>query len=423
MEKIIHDMSKGKEVFFACNKAGTKEILTQHDIDDAWERLNRFAAYVQVAFPETVKTGGIIDSPIQLINETKAELEKAENVTIQGDLYVKRDDSLAVCGSLKARGGIYTVFKYAEDIAIKNGMLKITDNYAVLNNGEFKKLFSRYKISVGSTGNLGMSIGLSGSKLGFDVTVYMSEEAKSWKKNMLRNAGVKVIEFEGDYTSALKLARSEAAKEANTYFIDDEDSKELFLGYSAAYKTLIEQLKDENVVVDDAHPLIVYLPCGVGGGPGGITFGLKKALGDNVYCYFGEPTQMPCMALAMAKSRSDVSVYDIGLGNGTIADGLACSSPSVLAYDVMKGMLDGCFTIKDDHCLNLSGLLYKTSGIKAEPSSCVALGGVGKVPNQINNIENATHIVWLTGGSLVPDDEWIRIEQSSEYLYMPGPEM
>ena len=369
MEKIIHDMSKGKEVFFACNKNGTKEILTQHDIDDAWDRLNRFAAYVQAAFPETVKTQGIIDSPIQLINETKVELEKTENITIQGDLYVKRDDSLAVCGSLKARGGIYTVFKYAEDIALKSGMLKTTDDYAILNNEEFKKLFSKYKISVGSTGNLGMSIGLSGSKLGFDVTVYMSEEAKTWKKNMLRNAGVNVIEFEGDYTSALKLARKEAAQDPNTYFIDDEDTKELFLGYSAAYKTLLEQLKEKNIVVDDTHPLIVYLPCGVGGGPGGITFGLKKAFGDNVYCYFGEPTQMPCMALAMAKSRSDVSVYDIGLGNGTVADGLACSSPSVLAYDVLNGMLDGCFTIEDDHSLNLSRLLYKTSGIKAEPSS------------------------------------------------------
>ena len=409
MKKIIHDMSDGKEVFFACNKEKTRDILTQNDIEDAWERLNRFTAYVQVAFPETIKTSGIIDSPIQLINETKAELEKSENVTIQGDLYVKRDDSLAVCGSLKARGGIYTVFKYAEDIAIKSRMLKTTDNYAVLNNEEFKTLFSNYKISVGSTGNLGMSIGLSGSRLGFDVTVYMSEEAKMWKKNMLKDAGVNVIEFEGDYTSALKLARKEAAKDQNTYFIDDEDSKELFLGYSVAYKTLIHQLANKGIIINDMHPLIVYLPCGVGGGPGGITFGLKKALGDNVYCYFGEPTQMPCMALAMANSRSDVSVYDIGLGKGTIADGLACSSPSVLAYEIMKTMLDGCFTIEDEHSLELSRLLYRTSGIKAEPSSCVALGGVGKVLYQINNIENATHLVWLTGGSLVPDDEWIKL--------------
>ena len=408
MKSVIDVMSKGEEVFFCCNKQECEEILTQKDIDDAWERVQRFASYVKVAFPETEKTGGIIDSPIQLINETKKALENTENTKIKGDLYVKRDDSLAVCGSLKARGGIYTVFKYAEDIAIKHGVLKTTDDYAVLNTPEFRKLFSQYKISVGSTGNLGMSIGLSGSKLGFNVTVYMSEEAKAWKKNMLKKAGVNVIEFEGDYTSALKLAREDASKDSNTYFIDDEDSKELFLGYSVAYKTLVQQLKNEGVIVDDKNPLIVYLPCGVGGGPGGITFGLKKTLGDNVYCYFGEPTQMPCMALAMAKSESNVSVYDIGLGKGTVADGLACSSPSVLAYDIMKGMLDGCFTIADEHSLNLSRILYKTSGIKAEPSSCVALGGVGKVSCEIENIRSATHLVWLTGGSLVPEEEWIK---------------
>ena len=409
MENTLINMSNGKEVFFSCNKQkNCEEILTQKDIDDAWDRINRFAEYVRIAFPETEKTGGIIDSPVQLINKTKEALEQRENITIQGDLYVKRDDSLAVCGSLKARGGIYTVFKYAEDIAIKNNMLKTTDNYAVLNDEKFKELFSKYKISVGSTGNLGMSIGLSGKKLGFDVTVYMSEEAKPWKKRMLRDAGVRVIEFEGDYTSALKLARNEAFKDSDTYFIDDEDSKELFLGYSTAYKTLIGQLKEKNIVVDRQHPLIVYLPCGVGGGPGGITFGLKKAFGDNVYCYFGEPTQMPCMALAMAKSRGDVSVYDIGLGNGTVADGLACSSPSILAYNIMKGMLDGCFTIEDEHSLSLSRLLYDTSDIKAEPSSCVALGGVGKIGHDIENINNATHLVWLTGGSLVPEDEWIK---------------
>lgn len=405
MEKMIYKMSQGEEVFFACDKKNGNDILTQNDIDDAWARIKRFASYVKEAFPEEKTADGIIDSPIQKINETKAELEKTEQVKIEGDLYVKRDDSLAVCGSLKARGGIYTVFKHAEDVATESGMLKETDDYSVLNSAEFKELFSKYKISVGSTGNLGMSIGLSGKKLGFDVTVYMSEEAKQWKKEMLKKAGVNVIEFKGDYTSALKLAREDAAKDSNTYFVDDENSKELFLGYSVAYKTLLKQLADNDVIVDDEHPLIVYLPCGVGGGPGGITFGLKKAFADNVYCYFGEPTQMPCMALAMAKSRSDVSVYDIGLGKGTVADGLACSSPSTLAYDIMKGMLDGCFTIEDEHSLELSRLLYKTSGIKAEPSSCVALGGVGKIPCQ----KNATHLVWLTGGSLVPKDEWNKI--------------
>ena len=407
MEKNINEMSKGKEVAFSCDKSPLNQIFTKDDIEDAYERLKRFSSYVKLVFPETEKWDGMIDSRLELINDTKKQLEMQENVKIEGNLYVKRDDSLAVCGSLKARGGIYTVFKYAEDIALKSGMLKITDDYSILANDEFKDLFSKYKISVGSTGNLGMSIGLSGKKLGFDVTVYMSCEAKTWKKNMLKKQGVNVVEFEGDYTSALKLARSEAKKDKNTYFIDDEDSKELFLGYSAAYKMLANQIENFGIKVDNEHPLVVYLPCGVGGGPGGITFGLKKYFGDNVYCYFGEPTQMPCMTYAMAKGEGNVSVYDIGLGNGTVADGLACSSPSRLAYDVIKPYLDGCFTIEDNHSIKLVNLLYNTSKIKAEPSSCVALGGVGKF--NIPNAKNATHIVWLTGGSLVPCDEWIKL--------------
>ncbi len=409
MERILDQMRRGDEIFFACAKKNAPEIFTERDIDDAWARLRRFASYVQTAFPETKSTGGIIDSPIQRICGTKSALENAENVVISGELYVKRDDSLAVCGSLKARGGIYTVFKHAEKIAMKHGMLQLTDDYAILHSDAFRQLFSRYRISVGSTGNLGMSIGLSGKKLGFDVTVYMSEEAKQWKKNMLREAGVNVHEFRGDYTSALKLARSEAEKDPDTYFIDDEDSSDLFLGYSAACRTLPDRLAEQGITVDKEHPLFVYLPCGVGGGPGGITFGLKKVFGENVHCFFGEPTQMPCMALAMASGRSDVSVYDIGLGGGTVADGLACSSPSRLAYDVMAGMLDGCFTVTDEHALGLTALLYEASGIKAEPSSCVALGGVGKIPYEIHNAENSSHLVWLTGGSMVPDEEWRKI--------------
>lgn len=406
MEKILQSMREGKEVFFSCKNRQIHNLFTEKDIDDAWERLKRFSSYVRSAFPETEKTGGIIDSPIERITETKKELENVTKENILGNLYAKRDDSLAVCGSLKARGGIYTIFKYAEELALQNGLLKETDDYKVLNTPKFKEFFSQYKISVGSTGNLGMSIGLSGKKLGFDVTVYMSEEAKAWKKKMLCHAGAKVIEFKGDYTSALKLARSEAQKDPQTYFVDDEDSRELFLGYATACKMIKKQLEDEDIKVDKRHPLLVYLPCGVGGGPGGITYGLKKTFGENVYCFFGEPTQMPCMTLAMAKQKSDVSVYDIGLGNGTVADGLACASPSVLAYKAMQGVLDGCFTVSDEHSLSLVKLLYQTSGIKAEPSSCIALGGITHSFFDIEYIENSTRIIWLTGGSMVPDEEW-----------------
>ena len=52
--------------------------MTERDIDDAWERIKRFSKYVNAAYPETSENDGFIDSPIQLINETKKELEPRE---------------------------------------------------------------------------------------------------------------------------------------------------------------------------------------------------------------------------------------------------------------------------------------------------------------------------------------------------------
>lgn len=106
MDKIISDMSKGLEVFFCRPKEEGEEILTQQQIDDAWQRVRRFSDYVKAAFPETEKTQGIIDSPLQMINETKKELELREGVVIQGDLHVKRDDSLELSRLLYRSSGI-----------------------------------------------------------------------------------------------------------------------------------------------------------------------------------------------------------------------------------------------------------------------------------------------------------------------------
>lgn len=404
MDKILEDVTNLKPVLWKnprCDKASNvlpNLEIKYEDIIDAKDRLLRFAPLIKKLFPET--EDGIIESPLVEILYMKEEIEKNYN-SINGKVYLKCDSHLKVAGSIKARGGIYEVLKHAEDIAIKCGMLSITDDYSKLSNKEFKELFSGYSIGVGSTGNLGLSIGIMSAALGFKVNVHMSRDAKEWKKKLLRSKGAKVIEYDDDYSKAVEEGRRQCEGDERAYFIDDENSKTLFLGYSVAALRLKEQLDSMGITVDKNNQMYVYLPCGVGGAPGGIAFGLKHVFKDNVHCYFVEPTHAPCMLLGLISQRfSGMHVKDYGIDNITEADGLAVGSPSKLVANIADKLIDGVYTIEDSSLFKLLAMLKDSQDIKIEPSAASSLLG----PTLIDAPNSAIHICWATGGSFLPDE-------------------
>ncbi|MEQ4987268.1 D-serine ammonia-lyase [Proteus vulgaris] len=419
---LVRDLVDLKEVVWFNPKVTTTDQglpyvgLTQDDVIDAQARLQRFAPYLAKAFPETAITQGIIESEVVDIPKMKIALEKRYNTTICGQLRLKKDSHLPISGSIKARGGIYEVLTHAEKLAINAGLLNTDDNYEKLFSDEFRKFFSQYSIAVGSTGNLGMSIGIMSAKLGFSVSVHMSADARQWKKDKLRSHGVNVVEYEQDYSIAVEEGRKEAEKDPNCFFIDDENSKTLFLGYAVAGLRLKRQFEEQGVRVDSEHPLFVYLPCGVGGGPGGVAFGLKLAFGDAVHCLFAEPTHSPCMLLGVyTQLHEGISVQEIGIDNVTAADGLAVGRASGFVGRAMERLIDGYYTIDDQELYDLLSLLNKEEGIKLEPSALAGMAGAVHVTQakdylqdlslDSQKMQNATHLVWATGGGMVPADE------------------
>lgn len=406
--EIINELKSLKEtIWYNPKYTGFENIkdslpIRMEEVLDAEARLKRFAPYLEKVFPEV--ENGIIESPINKINNMKHRMEKDFDTKIYGNIILKRDDLLAIAGSIKARGGIYEVLKHAEKLALKEKLIYIDDDYSKFDNKEIREFFSKYTIQVGSTGNLGLSIGIISAKLGFNVVVHMSSDAKQWKKDMLREKGAKLVEYSSDYSKAVEEGRRLSDSDPKSHFIDDENSRDLFLGYTVGGIRVKKQLQDMKIRVDKEHPLFVYLPCGVGGGPGGVAYGLKLMYGDNVKCFFAEPTHSPAMLLGLASGKHDkISVLDIGLDNKTAADGLAVGRPSSFVGKIMEKLLTGVFTIKDEKLYSLLQSLYEEEDIFLEPSALAGFSGPIFTSSKYKD-ENITHMCWGTGGSLVPEE-------------------
>jgi D-serine dehydratase len=396
--------------------------LSLRDIRDAEARLGRFAPVIAALFPDTRAASGVIESPVMPAPRMRGALASPlRRGLAPGRLYIKADHLLPVSGSVKARGGIYEVLCHAEELALYSGILREGDDYSVMLRPAARGLFGAHAVAVGSTGNLGLSIGTMAAALGFRATVHMSADAKAWKKDALRGRGVRVVEHASDYATAVKAGRDEAARDERTYFVDDERSPRLFLGYAVAALRLAPQLAAAGVVVDEDHPLFVYLPCGVGGAPGGITFGLKHMFGDSVHCFLAEPLESPCMTLGLIRGFGEgSSVYDIGLGNRTAADGLAVSRASDFAGRMISRLVSGCFTVSDGSLFDLLSLLFAAEGLRIEPSAAAGFAGPSMIampeegrtyldsPGLKGGQEAITHLVWTTGGSMVPEGEFVK---------------
>lgn len=372
------------------------------DVRAAEARWRRFDPLLKALFPE-LETGRIDSALLALAPEVAAHVGGGADAA----LWVKADHDLPVTGCIKARGGVYEVLVYAEALALRAGWLTTGDSYARLAAPEIARALSGYTVAVGSTGNLGFSVGVMARALGFEVEVHMSHDAKAWKKRRLRDLGARVVEHAGDYGSAVAAARAAFAGRADAHFVDDESSVDLFLGYAAAAFDLERQLRAANVTVDAENPLHVYLPCGVGGAPGGVTLGLKLLYGDAVRCIFVEPVAAPCMLVQLAAGLDrPVDVYAIGLDNRTAADGLAVSQASMLVAGTVGALIDAVVTVEDAALFRWVRDLWERAALRLEPSAAAAFAAV--VPSRAarSDAGTGTHVVWTTGGALLPEAEF-----------------
>ncbi len=365
------------------------------DVAGARQRLDRFRPALQALLPADGWDGRIC-SPLNSYPSSAGEVP----------LLVKADSLLPVTGSIKARGGVYELLCHIERLAADEGLTSEGGDYAILASAASRDKLSRHTVAVASTGNLGFSIGIVARAFGLEAIIHMSFDAKQWKKDRLRALGAEVIEHDCDYTETVARGR-DAARLQSHHFIDDEASRQLLVGYAVGAEELIGQLRDRGIAPTPEAPIVVYLPCGVGGAPGGIAFGLKAHLGPAAVCVFVEPTSSACMFAALeAGEGKPVSVYDLGLRNSTIADGLAVPLASQLVLDAVGPAIDAVVAVPDDEMVLWVRRAWREAQMRLEPSAAAALAAVAPFLRRRPDLREATHIAWATGGSLLPDEEF-----------------
>ena len=113
--------------------------------------------------------------------------------------------------------------------------------------------------------------------------------------------------------------------------------------------------------------------------------------------------------------HDEISVQEIGIDNITAADGLAVGRASGFVGRAMQRLLDGFYTLEDETMYLLLGMLNQSEHLKLEPSALAGMLGP-IIVNQRQDyaalhhfteqqLQNANHIVWGTGGGMVPAEE------------------
>jgi D-serine dehydratase len=116
----------------------------------------------------------------------------------------------------------------------------------------------------------------------------------------------------------------------------------------------------------------------------------------------------------MTGLHDKISVQDIGIDNVTDADGLAVGRPSGFVGKTLEPFLSGSYTVSDEQLYKLLKDLVDTEGIHLEPSALAGMIGPIKLCKEGTNyllkhnltekMSKGTHIIWGTGGNMVPEE-------------------
>ena len=79
--------------------------------------------------------------------------------------------------------------------------------------------------------------------------------------------------------------------------------------------------------------------------------------------------------------------------------------------------MDGCYTVSDQRLSALLKMIADKEGIKLEPSALAGMFGPTMLSCKMGKLPCGYHLVWATGGSMVPDSEYQKYYKDGTAVY------
>ena len=240
-----------------------------------------------VLFPSLIHAQGIIESP--LLDADRLQLRMSPRGGPVGRWLIKADHALPVAGSVKARGGVYEVLLHAESVARRHGLMNVTGRRrdARASSGAralratscggcvHRKSWIECRCDGGRPGisdHRAHVVGCQGLEKNAPA---VGGVCKWWN---MRATSRRPLRRVADRRRICQMRTSSTTRNRRISFGD----------IALRALRLQRQLASRGIRVDARHPLFVYLPCGVGGAPGGVTFGLRHLYrGQRALFFFG----------------------------------------------------------------------------------------------------------------------------------------
>jgi threonine dehydratase len=238
------------------------------------------------------------------------------------------------------------------------------------------------QIVTSSTGNHGQGVALACRLREIPCHIFMPVDPNPVKLAMITSLGATVHQRGADLDEAKALA-IEFARAQHALFVDDGEDADVMEGAGTVGLEIAEALDR----IDE-----VFLPMGSGTFAAGCATALKE-LHPRVRLTAVQSAEAPAMAESF---RAGVAVERPAL---SIADGLICRVPAVLALERVLALLDEVITVPDADLLRGVRTLLDRQHLVVEPAGAAALTGA---LSRRARLAGQTVVLVCSGGNLTP---------------------